>query len=96
MDRHELFEELEAFDPKWQETYHNLEEAVLSAASETPYVIDLWAHYVSTTERSVDGVPDVKAYIEACQKAEAESPEFQRATARAFTSPDDSKWFFHE
>jgi hypothetical protein len=78
-DRHELFDELEAFDPDWQTNYRNLEQAVLACSNDTPYVIDLWSHFVSTEERSVDGVPDILSYIEECQKAEEESPFFQKA-----------------
>jgi hypothetical protein len=95
-ERHELFDELEAFDNLWHKTYHNLEEAVLDASKQTPYIIDMWAHYVTTEHRDVDGVPDVKRAIEAAQKAEEDSPEFQRAAAILSNPPDDKKWFFDE
>ena len=81
-ERHELFEELEAFDPLWYKVYHNLEEAVYACGVETPYIIGIYHDYLSRTQRPVDGVPDIKRYIEECQKAEEESPFFQRAMQR--------------
>jgi len=97
-DRHELFEELEAFHPLWFKVYHNLEEAVEAASIETPYIIDLWEDYLLTTERIVDGVPDIKKYIEECQEAEQNAPEFQRAvsTIRYVNRIDDNKFYFSE
>lgn len=71
-ERHELFDELDAFQPAWQKVFHSLEDAVHNAADQTPYILELYLDYISEP-RSVDGVPDVKKYFEECQKLDAES-----------------------
>lgn len=76
-EEHELFEELDAFDPLWQETYHCLADAVEAASEGTPYIISIYEEYLSEHVRSVDGVPDVLRAIQEAQKAEEESPAFQ-------------------
>ena len=78
--RHPLFEELDAFDPNWQNKYPNLRTAVKAAAEETPYIETMLLQYTLENPRhDIDDVPDMKGYIEECQKAEEESPYFQRA-----------------
>lgn len=81
-ERHELFEELDAFDPYWQKNYRTLAQAVVAASAITPYIRDLYTDYANSSVRSVDGVPDILGYIEDCKKAEEESPFFQRAMKR--------------
>jgi hypothetical protein len=81
-ERHELFEELEAFDPKFQENYRTLHLAVAAASLDTPYVKELYTDYARTFDRSgIDDVFDTQGAIESAQRAEAESPAFQEAYA---------------
>ena len=82
--RHPLFDELDAFDPNWQNKYPDLRTAVEAAAEQTHYVKMDYMDWLSTPEgiaytEQVASVPDMKGYIEECQKAEEESPYFKRA-----------------
>ena len=66
--KHELFEELEAFDPKWQEHYRSLFEAATAAK-----VRDLLVQYLETPAGGAylshtAGVRDYKAEIEEHQR----------------------------
>ena len=72
-ERHELFEELEAFHPTWHKVYHNLQEAVQEASFTTPYVLELYKDFLATQVRSVDGVPDIIKYKQECDQLDAES-----------------------
>ena len=82
----QIFEELEAFDPSWKDRYHRLIDAVVAASAQTPYIMEMYTEFLQTPEGnqylSQTDVPDVKKYIEDCQKAEEESPFFQRAMRR--------------
>lgn len=55
---HELFEELDAFDPKWQEHYETLREAASAAQ-----VLPMYYLYMSTADGSLrhirhSGIPN--------------------------------------
>lgn len=90
--RHELFEELDAFDPNWKNKYPDLRTAVRAAEAETPYIGTMFVQYVMEHDRSsIENVPDVKGYIEECQKAEEQSPYFQRAMQR-WNSASGDEW----
>ena len=84
MERHELFDELDAFDPHWQRNYPNLFQAVDAAVAAAGYVRDIYLDFISSEAglnylANYEDVPDVKGAIEAAQKAEEESPFFQKA-----------------
>lgn len=87
-ERHELFDELEAFDPNWQRTYRTMEQAVEAARKVTPYIQKMMVDFIHNTPEgrryitAIKSVPDIKGAIEAAQKAEEESPFFQRAMKR--------------
>ena len=71
--KHELFEELDAFDPHWQENYRTVHEAAKAAD-----VFWLFEEFLETPEgirylETTAGVFDYLAAIEAAQKAEEES-----------------------
>jgi hypothetical protein len=72
--KHELFEELEAFDPRWREHYATLEAAALHAGC-----IDLYKQWRKTPEgKSVSAfykdVPDYVSAIKASQEAAERLP----------------------
>jgi hypothetical protein len=77
-DRHELFDELEAFDPIWFKVFHNIKEAVDAASVETPYISNIYRNFLLTPSgqkysTEISNVPDVKRAVEAMQRAEEES-----------------------
>ena len=87
MERHELFDELEAFDPNWQANYPNLFQAVDAAVAAAGYVRQIYLDFISSEAglnylANYKDVPDYKGAIEAAQKAEEDSPEFQRAMSK--------------
>lgn len=58
--QHELFEELEAFDPRWQQHYPRIIDAATAAD-----VLDLYAAWTKTQaglayQRSMTGVEDAR------------------------------------
>jgi hypothetical protein len=70
---HELFEELDAFDPKWQERYATVGDAARDAG-----VMELYCDWTTTDEgrRYITGVLPVRDYrgeIRAQQEAEENS-----------------------
>ncbi len=75
---HEIFEELEAFDPLWHMNYHSMSEAIEAAAHGAPYVIELYEDYLSTPEglkylENIASTRDYLAEFRAAQRAEEES-----------------------
>jgi|DEB0MinimDraft_6_1074348.scaffolds.fasta_scaffold14213_3 hypothetical protein len=47
---HELFEELQAFDPHWNDRFNSLQEAVDFVAQETPYINEMHIDFLNTPE----------------------------------------------
>ena len=73
MEKHELFEQLDAFDPQWQEHYHTLYLAAKAAGEE-----DLFRDFLTTPEGAryrlaYEGVPDTLKAVEKMQEQEANS-----------------------
>ena len=95
-ERHELFDELDAFDPYWQRNYPNLFQAVDAAVAAAGYVRQIYLDFISSEAglnylANYEDVPDVKGAVEAAQKAEQESPYFQRAMQR-FNAARGDEW----
>ncbi len=72
--KHELFEELEAFDPKWQSHYANIAQAACAAG-----VMNIYRYWIKTREgeaylRLSAGVPDYKGAIEKEQESASRLP----------------------
>jgi hypothetical protein len=92
-ERHELFDELEAFDPKFQENYRTLWLAVHAASKDTPYVRDLYDDYARQFSRAaIENVPDILSAIESARKAEEDSPEFQSAFRKLNSQADAGRY----
>lgn len=77
-ERHELFDELDAFNPLWFKVYHTIPEAVADCATQTAYVEDMYIDWKQTPEgvayiENIGNVFDYQGAIEAEQQAEAES-----------------------
>jgi len=71
---HELFEELQAFDPHWNDRFNSLQEAVDFVAQETPYINEMHIDFLNTPEGRAyeDDIVSVFDYQGAI-KAEQES-----------------------
>jgi hypothetical protein len=72
--KHELFEELDAFDPKWRTHYPTIGEAAGAAG-----VTDLFHRWRNTDEgraytARMDGVPNYAGAIKAAQEAAERLP----------------------
>jgi hypothetical protein len=68
---HELFEELDAFDPNWQKNYKTILEAVSACGYPANH---LFNHWLNTPEgwryiQTMAGTPDYLSAIEEHQKA---------------------------
>lgn len=92
-DRHEIFEELEAFDPCWVSRFDTIKDAAIAASEVTPYVMNIYLDYLQTPEGKryqdyILSAPDIRGAIRAAQKAEQDSPEFQTAMARMNSRSD--------
>lgn len=73
VDRHPLFDELEAFDPRWQQHYRTTREAVFAAG---PHAVELfrdWAAGAGKSTLAVQVIPDTLGAVERMQEAEANS-----------------------
>jgi hypothetical protein len=72
--KHELFEELDAFDPKWQEHYLSLRSAALAANCLELY--DSWRKTPdgARVDRAVGGTPDYLSAIKTAQEAAERLP----------------------
>ena len=95
MDRQQLFEELDAWNPRWQKEYRTLPQAV--AAANCQFIQRAWDDYIQTPEgiRYLEvhsGVFDTLGAIEACRKAEEDSPAFQEAYQRFTKSGNGVSW----
>jgi len=69
MTRHELFDELEAFDPRYQQHY-----PTLRAAAEAAHCVGLLEDYLHTAQgnayrRDIESAPDVLGAIKAMQES---------------------------
>jgi hypothetical protein len=60
MQSHDLYEELSAFDPRWQVHYDTLAAAAKAAGC---------SHLLPKQRRSVDGIPDYHGQQRAAQRA---------------------------
>ena len=71
---HELCEELQAFDPHWNDRFNSLQEAVDFVAQETPYINEMHIDFLNTPEGRAyeDDIVSVFDYQGAI-KAEQES-----------------------
>lgn len=69
--KHALFEELEAWNPKWREQTSRILDAARQAG---PYAVDLYMEWIKTDEgqtydRLMYGVPNYQAAIQALQES---------------------------
>jgi len=70
-ERHELFDELEAFDPRWQQHYRTTREAVLAAGERAVELFRDWAAGDGKGSVACQSVPDTIAAVERLQRAAA-------------------------
>ena len=67
--KHELFEELDAFNPRWREHYPTIASAAAAASC-----TDLYRQWAATPEGAsyrlrMSGVPDYQGAVKAAQEA---------------------------
>lgn len=82
---HELFEELEAFDPKWRLKYATTLEAAKAAGVHSLWLD--WCQSRNTTECRPGQVPDV---LGAIQRLQAQSSSLPYTLNTIGEVPDDS------
>lgn len=73
MDNDELRDELEAFDPKWQQHYRTTREAVLAAGPRAIELFRAWCAGLGKGCAACQQIPDTLGAIERMQEAEASS-----------------------